>query len=423
MNVETEQVSSTEKKLSFEIPSETVSAKLNSAYRDLQKTVRLPGFRQGKTPRKVLESRFGPRVRADVAHSLINDSFREAAEEMEFFGEPQVEEAAEVTPGEAFAFSITIEVKPEITLSKVTGVEVEVEASTVDDHAVDHAIEHRLQSQASIAEVEEDRTLEETDMAMIEVEITIDDAVVHTHPGTVVNLAHDHYYGGIAPLLVGVKKGGEFTGEITFADDSQIPEIAGKTGQVKGKVTSIQAISTPELSDDVARELGYEGGMEGMKTTIREELEDQARKTAEGQAKSSLLEKLIELNPFDAPKGLVAHQMKTLEHELRMQALYSGQDPRALQFGEEQLTQLQERATFAAKATLLLEAISEAESIKVEEADMEARYQDIADARGQQVEAVRALFQKEEAVRDLELRLLEEKTLDWLMENSTIKGL
>ena len=112
-----------------------------------------------------------------------------------------------------------------------------------------------------------------------------------------------------------------------------------------------------------------------------------------------------------------------MENERAMPALYSGQDPRALQFGEEQLTQLQERATVAAKATLLMEAISEAESIKVEEADMEARYQDIADARGQQVEAVRALFQKEEAVRDLELRLLEEKTLDWLMENSTIKGL
>ena len=160
-----------------------------------------------------------------------------------------------------------------------------------------------------------------------------------------------------------------------------------------------------------------------LKTTIREELEDEARKNSEGQPKASLLEKLIELNPFDAPKGLVAHQLRTLEHELRMQALYSGQDPRAMQFGEEQIAQLQDRATFAAKATLLLEAISEAQSIKVEEADMEARYQDIADARGQQVEAVRALFQKEDAVRDLELRLLEEKTLDWLMENSSIKGL
>ncbi len=113
--------------------------------------------------------------------------------------------------------------------------------------------------------------------------------------------------------------------------------------------------------------------------------------------------------------------MKNLENELRMQALYSGQDPRTMQFSEEQQAQLVERATFAAKATLLLEAVGEKESIEVEDSDIEARYQEIADSRGQQIEAVRALFQKEGAVRDLETRLQEEKTLDWLMEHANLE--
>ena len=421
MNFDTEQLSSTEKKLSFEIPSETVAKKLDGAYRELQGQVRLPGFRKGKAPRTVLESRFGPRVKADVASSLINESFREAAEGLVIFGQPQVEEAGEVESGQPFSFSIKVEVKPEIELTNYTNVAVELTPSEVDEEAVQHAIEHRLQTASSVSEVSEDREIVESDMAMIELEITIDGEVAHQHPGTVVNLAHDHYYAGLSPLLLGKKKEDEFSGTVEFDAQCQVPEIAGQTGEVKGKVISIQALATPELSDEVSKELGYEGGADGMRASIREDLEEQAQQNAEGQAKATLLERLIELNPFEAPGGLIMHQLKNLENELRMQALYSGQDPRSMQFSEEQQTQLLERATFAAKATLLLEAVGEKESIAVEDSDIEARYQEIADSRGQQVEAVRALFQKEGAVRDLETRLLEEKTLDWLMEQADLK--
>jgi trigger factor len=422
MNFETEQLSSTEKKLSFEIPSETVAKKLDGAYRELQGQVRLPGFRQGKAPRNVLESRYGSRVKADVASSLINESFRAAAEGLVIFGQPQVDEAGEVQPGQPFSFSITVEVKPDIELTTYTDVEIEIATSTVEEEAVDHAIEHRLQASSSITEVSEDRAIVETDMAMIQLEASIEDEVVHEHPGTVINLAHDHYYGGIAPLLLGKKKGEDFSGTVDFEDQCQVEELTGKTASVKGKVLSIQALETPELTDELSVELGYEGGADGMRAAIRSDLEEQAEQNAQGQAKASLLERLIEINPFEAPSGLVMHQMQSLENELRMQALYSGQDPRATQFTEEQQAQLLERATFAAKATLLLEAVGEKESIQVEESDIETRYQEIADSRGQQVEAVRALFQKEGAVQDLETRILEEKTLDWLMEHSKTKS-
>lgn len=413
MRFDIEKVSPIEQKLVFNIPAADISSRMDVAFKQLQSNVNLPGFRQGKAPRKLIERRFGARVRAEVTNNVINDSFKKAASDLEFFGRPSVD-AEEVKSGEDFSFSVTVEVKPELEVTGYKGIEIEYTAPVVDEAEIDRIIESQLQSQAVLSDVE-DRPVSGTDMVMLELKIKDGKTVVQDHPGTMVHMAEEPYFTGIESLLEGVEKDGKFKGEVTFAETAQIEEIAGKTLKVEGKVLAIQAMKLPDLTDDIAKDMGYEDGADGMRNKIREHVTNHHETTAKNQARANLLEQLLEANPFDAPKGLIAQQFQALIQELQMQAAYRGQDPKNLNYSQQQVQELEGRAHFAAKSALVIESVAKAEKIEATDADVDAKFQELADARGEQVEAVRGHFGKEGAIEDLKARLVEEKTLDWLM--------
>ena len=147
MQFDIEKVSPIEQKLVFSIPADDIKSRMDTAFRQLQGNVRMPGFRQGKAPRKLIERRFGARVRAEVTNHVINDSFKQAASDLVFFGQPTVD-AEEVKPGEDYTFSVTVEVKPEIEVKDYKGIELEYEAPTIDDEEVETIITSQLKSQA-----------------------------------------------------------------------------------------------------------------------------------------------------------------------------------------------------------------------------------------------------------------------------------
>jgi trigger factor len=420
MDFQVENVSAVERKLNFNISGEQVNTELEKAFRNMQARAKLKGFRPGKVPRAVLEQRFGKSIRAEVASELINRSFRQAAASMDFFGQPRVNRQTELTANEAFSFSITLEVKPELELTTYKGVKVTYPKPVVTDEQVEAQITRRLQSQSSLAEVT-GRGVAAGDYVLAELEIRDGDAVVHSHPGSMVYVDGDVYYAGIETLLTGANTGDTVEGSVNFGANAQLPELAGRTLTVKATVQSIQAMQTPELSDELAAQLGYEGGAEAMRLAIRGKLEASAEEAGRNQARATLLQKLIELNNVEAPKGLIEQQLADVMEELRVQRTYSGEDPRRIQFNEAQLGDLRTRAKFAAQAGLLIERVAQLESISVSDAEIDEKLQALADSRGQQIEAIRGYFQKENAIEDLRGRLLQEKVIDWLLEAAELE--
>jgi len=416
MDVET--VSPIQKRLRFTVPANQVSSELDKAYRNLAKSVRLRGFRPGKAPRRVLEQRFGKSIEQEVAANLINQSFRAQAAEMEFFGQPTVDKG-DLKRGSDFEFSITIEVKPELELQTYKGLTVHYPSATVEDSVVDQNVEARLQGQQALAEVDR-KEVEAGDHILVELEAKEGKEVVHAHPGAMINTSGDATYKGIEESLVGLKKGGraKTLKGIAFADDCILEELAGKTLDVKVKVTAINAYTTPELSDELAEEMGYEGGAVGMREAIRMQLQGRIDENAKNQARANLLQALIDNNDFEAPAGLVEQQLQALLQEIKVQRAYRGEDPKSIVFNDAEMADYRTRARFAAKSSLILDHVAEAESIAVNDADLEAKYEEIANLRGQRVEAIKGYFLKENAVEDLRERLLEEKTLDWLLEQA-----
>ena len=422
MKVAVESIGSFQRKIQITYPADKVKNELDTAFRQLGRRVRLRGFRPGKAPRKVLEARFGADVRSDVANKFIQDGYRQAidSQELEPVGQPTLDTPPELQNGEDFAFTVLVDVKPEVQLTQVEGVEVHYPPVEVADAEVDAQVKLKLEGQARLVEVS-DRGIESGDMALVELTVKDGDEVVASEPGTMIRTEADPYYPGVEALLLGANAGDTVNGDVTFPEDARTEAIQGKSLQVEAKVLSIQANEVPELDDDLAEELGYDGGADGMRAALKAEIATAREGAARNQARANLLEALIAANPFEVPAGMVDQSLEMLMNELRLQQAYMGRDPRSLSFSDAQVADLRIRAEFASKAGLILEAVGEQNQLEITDADLENKYVELADERGQTVEAVKGYFVKDDgAVDELRDRMLEEKTLDWLLERATL---
>jgi len=413
-------VGSFQKKIQVSIPADKVRAELDRAYQQLSKRAKIPGFRAGKVPRPVLELRFGDQVIGDVANSLIQQSWTDAIAQHKLtpVGKPEVA-PGELETGKAFEFTITVDVRPEVTLSTYEGLEVEFPKAEAADEEVEKAVRARLESQAKLVEVT-DRAAAKGDLVMVELTAKDGDETVATEPGTMIRTEGDPYFPGAEALVEGAAIGEQKSGKVSFAETARTASVAGRTLDVTVKVQSIQKNEIPALSDETAKDLGYEGGAEGLRQAVRGELVEAREEQSRNQARANVLQALIDANAFDVPQSMIEEQLKALVEELRLQAAYRGRDPRQVTFSGPQMADLRIRAEFAVKGGLILEYVSKKEALAVSDADLEKKYEEMADERGQAVETIKGYFERDNAVEELRSRLLEEKTLDFLLEKSKL---
>jgi trigger factor len=422
MKLDVISVGSFQKKLAFTVPAEKVRSELDTAYRQLGQKVRMKGFRPGKAPRPVLEARYGDQVRSDVANNLIQQSYRSALTEhaLEPVSRPSLETAEPVKPGADFAFTITIDVRPEVELSRYIGVDVAWPKNDVSDAEVDAAAAARTEGAARLVEVT-DRPVQAGDMVLCALVAKDGDTEVAREMGTMIRTGGDPYYPGVEALTIGRSIGDKAQGSVTFADDARTEAVRGRTLQVEIEIQGIQASEAPPLTDELATELGFEGGVEGMRVALRGRLQERREELGRNQARANLLEALIAANPFDVPASMVDDSLKMLLEELKLQQAWrSGRDPKTITFTEAQVRDLRSRAEFASKSGLILAYVARKEGLVVTDAELEAKYQELADTRGQTLEAVKGYFLKDGAVEELRERIAEEKVLDWLLERSNV---
>jgi trigger factor len=412
-----EEQSSFRRLLHFQVPAETVDQKLKAAYADLQKKARVPGFRPGKVTQRVLEERYGEGVRAEVTEALINESYRKAAHALDVVGKAQVEQVADLKPTAQFSFVVGVDVRPAVTVEGYRGIEVGFQSTPVDEQEVQQALSDRLARKAKLVEVTEDRPVQAGDRVLVSLRIEADGEVQEV-PGTMISTVGERFYPGLETLLLGASKGATVEGSVSIGAGA-LSNYAGKTVQVKAEINSLQSRQAPTLDDELAKEMGAESA-EAYVASLRDSLQEERDTAARNNARIELLQKLIAKNVFDVPGALVDEQLENLTEEMKVRRAYSGQDPRSIRFSEAEMRDLRSRATFAAKAGLVLAAIARQESIVVTDEDVDAKIAEIAASRGQTAHAIRGYLEREGGVSILRDRLLEEKSLEWLFENAEL---
>ncbi len=419
MKVQVEELSPIEKKLSIEVENARVAEELTRAYTALSKQVKLPGFRQGKVPRRILEQRFREQVEDEVIQRVMQNAWQEAAREhkVEAVAPPQVTNNSGLKADGPFSFEARVEVKPKVEAKDYQGLPLTRTDTNVADSDVDARLEELRQSMARLEPVEGRDVAQAGDFATVDYVATVEgtDFPGSKADGVTVELAPGELVESNVAALEGSKVGDVKELDYAFPADYRVEQVRGKTARFKFTVKGLKKKVVPELNDDFAKETNEAQSLEELRTKIRTDLEQGKRSKAQNDERAAILTALIERNAFDVPKSMVERTIDNmLEGQLRNMARM-GMDPRRLNLDFARLREdLRERATQEVKGALLIEAIAQKENIQASDADVDKKLEELAAEAKQPIDVVRKYFKGAEERQGLSLRLREEKTIEFL---------
>lgn len=417
MKVQVEELSPVEKKLSIEVDSARVADELTRAYTTIGRQVRLPGFRQGKVPRRILEQRFREQVEDDVIQRVVQTAYIEAVTQhnVEPVSQPQVTNSG-LKPGQPFSFEARVEVKPKVEVKDYREIPLKKTEVAVDDAQVNEQIEKMRQSQATLEPITDRDVAQAGDFATVDYEATIDGQPFtgSKAEGVTAEITPGELVDSNIAALEGVKVGDTKEIDYVFPPDYRVEEVKGKTGRFKLHLKGLKKKAVPELNDELAKELGAQT-VDELRTRLKSNLEATQRSKNQQEERDALMKALIERNPFEVPKAMVERAIDSMLEGAMRQMQRSGLDVRNLGLDMMRLRDdMRERAVQEVKGTLLFEAIAVKESIQATEADIDQKIEELAKEAGQPVASIRKYFKSQDDRFGLTLRLREEKTIEFL---------
>lgn len=426
MKANVEDISPVKKRVLIEVDSDEVDKKLEKAYREVGKKAKIRGFRPGKVPRTILERHFGNQVADDVSNDLINETFPRALKELEAFplGIPSLEKEP-LKKGANFKYSAVMEVRPKFELGEYKGVEVEKEKRDVADEDVASRLEQIRKANGKLESVEEDRPIRQDDYAVLNYEAYEGEAPIEglKAENFLLRVGSNDFHHQFEEGLIGLKKGDEKEITVDFEESFYHARLAGKTVRFHVKVADVKEMALPELNDDFAKGLGSEfESLENLRQKVREAIEAEEEKRIDRDAKGKLMEKVSAGVDFELPEVLVQSEIDSSLQNIRQNLLRSGSNLEKAGMSEAKLREdLREPAEKRAKEMLILSEIAKKEGLEVSEEDVAEGFEKLASATGQDSEVLRKYYEARDLMDSLRQSLLEEKTLNYLLEHANIK--
>ena len=308
MQVSIETTSGLERRLTVGVPAERVDVEVDSRLQKAAKNVRLPGFRPGKVPMKVMRQRFGAGVRQEVLGEVMSQSFQEAVvqEQLRPAGQPAIE-PKNLEAGRDLEYVATFEVFPDVDIAEMKGFAIEKLVSEVGDSDVDDIIEVFRKQQGSWDEV--DRPAAEGDKVNIDYSGTRDGEEFEggSAEGSDLELGSGRMIPGFEDGIVGAKAGDEKVLQLSFPEDYQNEDLRGAAVEFKVKVNSVQALTPAEMDEELFAKYGVEeGGEEQFRKEVGENMARELKNALQNKLKQQVMDALLEAHEsLEVPKALV----------------------------------------------------------------------------------------------------------------------
>ena len=319
MQVSVEATSALERRMTVGVPAARIESAVDKSLQQTARRAKVPGFRPGKVPMSVIRQRYEGAARQEALGDLIQETFYEAVVEQKLnpAGAPSIEPKV-FEKGKDLEYVATFEVFPEIKLAGFEGIAVERPQAEVGDADVDTMLDVLRKQNTRFEAVE--RAAENGDQITIDFVGKIDGEAFAggSAKGVPLVLGSGRMIPGFEDALVGVKAGEERVINPTFPEDYQNLDLAGKTAEFTVNVTAVAAPALPELNDAFFALFGVkEGGLEGFRAEVRKNMERELRQAIKTKVKNQVMEGLLETNPVEVPKALVADEV----NRLRVQAV------------------------------------------------------------------------------------------------------
>ena len=424
MSVKVENLEHNMAKLTIEVSAEELEKALNTAYNKQKRQISVPGFRKGKVPRAMIEKMYGAEIfYEDAANELMQQTYPSAVDEsgVDIVSRPTVD-VVQIEKGKPFIYTAELATRPEVTLGKYMGVTVTKIDTSVTEEEVEAELENQRNTNARTVTVT-DRPVKEGDTAVIDFEgfvdgVAFDGGKAENHS---LEIGSHSFIDTFEDQLVGKNAGDEVEVNVTFPEEYQAADLAGKPAVFKVKINEIKAKELPELNDEFAQDVAGVDTLaeykEELKKNLTEKKENEAKKTKEDEA----IQKIIDKSKMDLPEAMIDTQCETMVNEFAQRIAQSGLSmDQYLQFSGMTVDQLKEQvrpeAETRIKSSLVLEQIAKEENIEVSDEDIDAEIEKMAKAYGMEADKLKEYMgdsEKESMKRDLAIT----KAVDLIMEN------
>ncbi len=425
MSLQVEKLENNMAKLTIEVSAEELEKALEVAYQKNKNKISVPGFRKGKVPRAMIEKMYGPSIfYEDAANELIPDAYAKAVDECEeeIVSAPKVD-VTQLEKGKDFIFTAEVALKPEVTLGTYKGVKVEEADLTVTEEEVNAQIEKERENSARTITVE-DRPVKAGDIATIDFEGFVDGVAFEGGKGSdyALTIGSGTFIPGFEEALIGAEIGKETDVNVTFPEDYQAEDLAGKPAVFKCTVKGIKEKELPELDDEFASEVSTFETLEEYKADVKKTLEVKKADAAKAAKETAVVDAVIEEAKMDIPDAMVDTEQRQMIEEfaqrIQMQGLtmeqymqFTGMTPEIL------MEQTKPQALKRIQSRLVLEAVAKAEGLSASEEEFEAEVKDMAEKYQMEADKVKELLGengKKQVNEDLAIR----KAVEFLVANA-----
>jgi len=412
MQVSVESTGTLERKMTVAVPAERVDQEVKKRLQSLSRTVNLPGFRPGKVPAKVVENKYGSKVRQEVMDEVTRSSFYEAltAEKLQPAGMP-IFEPKPVDESESIEFTATFEVFPEVELASFDGVSVEKPAAEITESDIDGMIDKMRRQRVEWEEVTRGAQLE--DQLVVDFVGSVDGEKFAGGEGENVTLVlgSSSFIPGFEDQLVGCSKGDETTVSVTFPDPYQAAELAGKEAQFAVTIKSVSEAKLPEVNEDFAKNFGIDS-LESLRGELSKSMQYELDQAIKGKTKQAVMDMLFEKNSLELPKSLVDDEIDALMNQMKANLSKQGVPVEGLDLdGKMYEDQARRRVTLS----LLISEIVKSNGLKASPEKIRETVETVASTYDTPDEVVKWYYAERERLGQIESVVLEEMVVDWVL--------
>jgi len=401
--------------MEVQVPAEQIDKAVDERLQRLSRTVRLKGFRPGKVPVKVVRQQFGQQVRQEVLNDVVQSSFAEAVDQEKLTpaGGPRIE-PINVGDGD-LKYRAVFEIVPQIELKGLETLPVERPVADVSEADIDAMIQNLREQKPTFTSVE--REARDTDRVTIDFNGTIDGQPFEGGSGENIPivLGAGRMLADFEAGLVGAKGGEQRTIKLTFPQNYGAQALAGKNAEFAVAVKSIEERHLPELDEEFCKLYGVEqGGIEQLRREVEENMRRELADAIRARLKKQVLDGLAAANAIELPKSMVDAQVRDMQIDAarRMGARDASQIPPPDAF--------QEAARRRVQLSLLVSEVIKNANIQVNQAQVQQRFQELAQQYPDALQAVEQYRTNPQMRRQMEAAVLEDQVVDWLLERARV---
>ena len=397
MSLQVEKLEKNMAKLTIEVSAEDLDKAMEKAYQKQKSRISLPGFRKGKAPRKMIESMYGKGVfMEDAVNSLVPQEYTKALGEcdLEIVSQPEIN-VTQMEPGKALIFTADVAVKPEVTLGDYKGVEVPKSEITVTDEEVDAEVKKEQDKNARTVAVE-DRAAANGDITTIDFEGFVDGVAFEGGKGTdyALTLGSGTFIPGFEDQLVGANTGDHVEVKVTFPEEYQAKELAGKEAVFQCDVKKIETKEVPELDDEFAKDVSEFDTLAEYKEDVKKKLTEKKEKEARTAKENAAVDKAIENAQMDIPELMTKTECRQMMDDFSRRMQQQGLSmEQYFQFTGQSMDKMMEdmkpQALKRIQTRLVLEKIAETENTQPSEEEITEEIQKMADAYKMEADKIR----------------------------------